>query len=262
MQINIYFEFDAQIFLIFAVFVRYMESLHHLIIMGVADYPCYDSNGRRAGMKTCAINDRIWCAYEMAIRDCLAVKVLGHQKSEVIILDEMAKEVVRGVHSGSSIAAKISESFRDENFFDRLQGLPADVAEIKAELVSEAFYGSRAAFNDFYRKRMVKLFAENIPQVPLDVPTASTFYYHSELAAHTLQFLQHSTDPMDMEQIRLENLQVTTVISTIHSTPLHMRRSCSQQSACPGGRGRRLYGPALRPLSPLGVGGAPQGAGR
>jgi len=144
-----------------------MESPHHLIIMGVADYPAHDSKGNQVGTISCGVHDRIWCAFEMAIRDCLAVKVLGHQKSEVVILDEMAKQVVRGAQSGVSIAAKISESFRDANFFDRLQGLPTDVAEIKAELVSDAFYGSIAAFNSNHQKRMVKLFAEHIPQVEM-----------------------------------------------------------------------------------------------
>jgi hypothetical protein len=142
-----------------------MGSLHHLVIMGIADYPAYDSSGNQVGTITCGIDDRIWCAFELAIRDCLAVKVLGHQKSEVVVLDEMAKQVVRGALSGSSVAAKISESCRNESVFDRLQGQPVDVAEIKALLVSDAFYGSVAAFDNNYRKRMVRMLAENAPQV-------------------------------------------------------------------------------------------------
>ena len=142
-----------------------MGSLHHFVIMGIADYPAFAPNGNRVGTITCSIHDRIWCAFELAIRECLAVKVLGHQKSEVVILDEMAKQVVHGAFSGSSVAAKISESFRNESLFDRLQGNPIDVAEIKALLVSDAFYGSVAAFDTNYRKRMVNMFAENAPQV-------------------------------------------------------------------------------------------------
>lgn len=182
--------------LISAIVTRYMEALYHIIIMAIAEYPVHDSGGKQVGSVTCSLYDRIWCAFEMAIRDCLAVRELRHQKSEVVILDEMAKEVVSGAISESYIAAKISECFRKDSLFDRLQGYPADVAKIKALLVSDAFYGSKEAFEEKYRKRMVKLLAENMPQVRRTdctlvppCPAAVCLFPLIERAACSRQFL-------------------------------------------------------------------------
>jgi hypothetical protein len=99
--------------------------------------------------------------FEMAVRDCLAVKLPGYHESEIVFLDEM-RQVVKGpVPPSTPLAASISREFRVVNFLDRLQGCPDRVPQIKASLVSDRFFGSEEAFNEHSRKRLVKLYGSN-----------------------------------------------------------------------------------------------------
>ena len=102
---------------------------------------------------------------EMAIRDCIAVKKLGHQKSEIIVLDGFLEELTSSSESGKSISSDIADMFRNKNFFDDLKGRPEDVHEIKATLISRGFFDSPEHFNEHFRKRMVAFFVECVPQV-------------------------------------------------------------------------------------------------
>ncbi len=142
-----------------------MESQHHLIISGSAFYPTFGVDGKEDGRVKCWIFDRCWCMREMAIRDCIAVKQLGHQRSEIIVLDEFLEEITSSAQSGGSISADVTQIFRDKNFFDNLKGRPEDVEAIKATLISGGFFDSPEQFNEYYRKRMVLFFVECSPQV-------------------------------------------------------------------------------------------------
>ena len=113
-----------------------MESQHHLIIVGSAVYPSFGTDGKENGRERCLIFDRCWCMREMAIRDCIAVKRLGHQKSEIIVMDEFLGELTSGAESGKSIFAEVAQMFRNKKFFENLKGRPEDVTEIKSTLIS------------------------------------------------------------------------------------------------------------------------------
>ena len=142
-----------------------MESQHHLIIVGSAVYLTFGADGKENGEKKCWIYHRCWCLWEMAIRDCIAVKILGHQKSEIIVLDEFLGELISSAESGRSIAAAIAERFRSTNFFEDMQGRPEDVQEIQSTLISGGFFESPEHFNEHFRKRMVSVLLECSPQV-------------------------------------------------------------------------------------------------
>jgi hypothetical protein len=103
---------------------------------------------------------------EMAIRDCIAVKRLGNQKSEVLVLDEFLEEITSSAESGKSIFAEVAQIFRNKTFFNNLKGRPEDVDEIKSTLISGlGFFESPEHFDEHYRKRMVAVFVKCIPQV-------------------------------------------------------------------------------------------------
>jgi len=145
--------------------VRYMESQHHLIIVGCAVYPTYGSDGKENGREKCWIFDRCWCMREMAIRDCIAVKKFGHQKSEIIVMDEFLAELTSCAESGKSICTEVAQMFRNKDFFGDLKGRPEDVVEIKSTLISQGFFESARHFNEHFSRRMVSVFVTCIPQV-------------------------------------------------------------------------------------------------
>jgi hypothetical protein len=131
-----------------------MESPHHLIVHGFTDHAYVEGDAAQEF----GINDRCWCVFEMAIRDCLSVKLPGYHESEIVLLYEM-RQVVKGpVPPSTPLAASISREFRVVNFLDRLQGRPVRVLQIKTWLVSDRFFGSEEAFNEHSRKRLVKLY--------------------------------------------------------------------------------------------------------
>jgi hypothetical protein len=142
-----------------------MESHHHLIIAGSAFYPTFGTDGSENGSVECWIFDRCWCVREMAIRDCIAVKQLKHQKSEIIVLDDFLKKITSSAESGRSISAVVAQMFRNKNFFDNLKGRPEDVEAIKATLISTGFFDSPEHFDEYYRKRMVEFFVRSSSQV-------------------------------------------------------------------------------------------------
>jgi hypothetical protein len=145
---------------------RYMQSQHHLCIVGSAFYPTYGPDGQKTGKEKCFIFDRCWCMREMAIRDCIAVKIHSRQKSEIIVTDEFLEEITSGAESGKSIFAEVAQMFRNKKFFDNLKGRPEDVKEIKATLISgRGFFESPEQFDEHYRRRMVAIFVQCIPQV-------------------------------------------------------------------------------------------------
>jgi hypothetical protein len=135
-----------------------MWSPHHLIVHGFTDRAYVEGDAAQEY----GINDRCWCVYEMAVRDCLAVKLPGYHESEIVLLDEM-RQVVKGpVPPSTPLEASISREFRVVNFLGRLQGRPVRVPQIKALLVSYRFFGSEEAFNEYSRKRLVKLYDQHL----------------------------------------------------------------------------------------------------
>jgi hypothetical protein len=143
-----------------------MKSQHHLCIVGSAFYPTYGPDGKETGREKCFIFDRCWCMREMAIRDCIAVKQFGGQKSETIVTDEFLEEITSSAESGKSIFAEVAQMFRNKKFFDNLKGRPEDVEAIKKTLISGGgFFESPEQFDEHYRRRMVAIFVECIPQV-------------------------------------------------------------------------------------------------
>ncbi len=144
-----------------------MESPHHIIIVGSAVYPTFGPGGKVIGSVKCLIFDRCWCMREMAIRDRIAVKKLGHQKSEIIVLDGFLEELTNSAESGKSITADVAGMFRSKNFFDDLKGRPEDVEAIKATLISSGFFDSPEHFNEHFRRRMTAFFVECVPQVTI-----------------------------------------------------------------------------------------------
>jgi hypothetical protein len=131
-----------------------MESPHHLIVHRFTDRAYVEGDAAQEY----GINNRCWCVFEMAIQDCLAVKLPGNHKSEIVLLDAM-RQVVKGpVPTSTPLAASISREFRVAYFLDRLQGRPVRVLQIKAWLVSDRFFGSEGAFNEHSRKHLVKLY--------------------------------------------------------------------------------------------------------
>ena len=146
-----------------------MESQHHIIIVGSADYPIFGPGGEVIGSVKCRIFDRCWLMRELAIRDRIAVKRLGHQKSEIIVLDGFLEELTNSTESGKSISADIADMFRSKNFFDDLKGRPEDVEAIKATLISSGFFDSPEHFNEHFRRRMTAFFVECVPQVMIIV---------------------------------------------------------------------------------------------
>ena len=142
--------------------------------MGSAFYPSYGTDGKESEQEKCMIFDRCWCMREIAIRDCIAVKRLGHQKSEVIVTDEFLREITSNAESGRSIFTDVAQMFRNKNFFDNLKGRPEDVGEIKSTLISgQGFFESPQHFDEHFRRRMVAIFVNVIPQVerPLCAPS-------------------------------------------------------------------------------------------
>jgi hypothetical protein len=142
-----------------------MESQHHLIIAGSAVYPDYDVDGKETGSVKCLIFDRCWCVREIAIRDCIAIKVLKHQKSQIIFLDEYLEEIASSAQSGKPIFVEIAQLFREKDFFADLKGRPEDLKAIRTTLFSPGFFKSPQDFNEYNRKRMILLFTECLPQV-------------------------------------------------------------------------------------------------
>ena len=142
-----------------------MQSQHHLIVVGSAFYPSYGTDGKESGREKCLIFDRCWCMREIAIRDCIAVKLLGHQKSEIIVTDEFLQEITSNAESGKSIFTEVAQMFRNKNFFDNLKGRPEDVDEIKSTLMGHGFFESPQHFDEHFRRRMVAVFVNIIPQV-------------------------------------------------------------------------------------------------
>jgi hypothetical protein len=131
-----------------------MESPHHLIVHGFSDQAYVEGHAAQEY----SINNRCWCVFEMAVRDCLAVKVPGYHESDIVLLDEMRQEVKGPVPPSTPLAASISKEFLTVNFLDRLQGRPSLLHPIKTMLVSDRFFGSEEAFNEHSRKRLVKLY--------------------------------------------------------------------------------------------------------
>ncbi len=134
--------------------LRYIGSPRHLIVHGFTAHTYVEGHAAREY----GINDRCWCVYEIAIRDCLAVKLPGYHESENVLLDEMRQEVKGPVPPSTPLAASISKEFLTVNFLDRLQGRSCRLPPIKAILVSDRFFGSEEAFNDYSRKLLVKLY--------------------------------------------------------------------------------------------------------
>jgi hypothetical protein len=144
-----------------------MKSHNHVIILGSAVYPTFGTNGEQNGTAKCWLFDRIWCVREICIRYRVAVKLLGHQKSDIIVSDDFLKEITSSACAGSgrSICADIAEVFREKKFFDTLMGRPDDVQGIKETLLSSGFFNSPEHFDEHFRKLMAKILTESVPQV-------------------------------------------------------------------------------------------------
>ena len=142
---------------------RYIESPRHVILMGIGDYPILDASGVQTGREKCWLYQRCWAVFEMAIRDCIAVRLLKHNRSEIIVMDETFQEIES--ESGRCICEAIIDRFRTTDFFGSMRGRPGDVEEIQRVLVSPDFYRSEEEFNEHHRKRIVALLTENIPKV-------------------------------------------------------------------------------------------------
>lgn len=142
-----------------------MDSLYHVMIMGNGIYPTFDDQGNENGEIECWAFDRCWCVVEAVVRDRIAVKQLGLNKSEIIILDDVIEKIASGGQSSKLISEAIAHCFRDTDFFGNLKGKPEDVNGVKELLLSEGFFRSPAEFNEHFRRMMVRLFTENIPQV-------------------------------------------------------------------------------------------------
>ena len=140
-----------------------MESEHHAIIMGVGKYQVFDAIERQIGYEKCWLYQRCWAVFEMAIRDCIAVRLNKRQKSVIIVLDETFEEIES--ESGRLIVNAIADRFRSTDFYSSLRGRPGDIEEIKQVLVSPDFYRSVEEFNEHHRKRTVAMFVKNIPKV-------------------------------------------------------------------------------------------------
>ena len=146
--------------------VLYMHSPRHVIIISAVEYPTFNDAEVENGKIFCWIFDRCWCVLEMAIRDCLSVQKLSHQESAILIVGKFAEQLAERVKPGeTSITDIIANEFRGIDFFERLQGRPSDVRQIKETLISPGFFSSTSHFNEYYRKRMTRLFVENIQQV-------------------------------------------------------------------------------------------------
>ena len=96
----------------------------------------------------------------------MSVQKLSHQESAILIVGKFAEQLAERVKPGeTSITDIIANEFRGIDFFERLQGRLSGVRQIKETLISPGFFSSQSHFNEYYRKRMTRIFVENIQQV-------------------------------------------------------------------------------------------------
>jgi hypothetical protein len=129
----------------------YMGADHHLAILGVADYPIFDSDGDPVMNKNGKVKtspnftwDRCWCVAEMGMRD-LAVEVDGKSETIFVLPEEHRQRVMK----------QLTAFAGGYDFFSALEGRPTDVESIREMILS--LYETKENFNIQFHLKMSKV---------------------------------------------------------------------------------------------------------
>ncbi len=132
----------------------YMGADYHLAILGVADYPIYDSDGNAVILRNGKVKtspnftwDRCWCVAEFAMRD-FAVDEDGKSATIIVLPPEHRQRVMKQLTA-------FPEGY---DFFSALEGRPTDIDSIQKMLLS--LYGTEENFNIQFQLKLSKVLVE------------------------------------------------------------------------------------------------------